>query len=515
MHVGSSCRFHLPYKETKMATRIIAFAALLLTLLLAHTAQAQSEQAKLIASDAAVYDRFGTAVTIEGTTLLVGSPYDDVGNCFVDCGSVYVFTGSGSNWSEQAHLTAADASRSDYFGFALDLAGDTAVIGAFGADCSEGFDCGAAYIFTHSDTGWTQQAKVIASDAAYATFFGSAVAIDGDTILVGAPGSDCAAGEDCGAVYVFTRTDSGWVEQAKLTAANAAGSDFFGSAIALDGTTIVVGAYGVNCAAGTECGAAYLFTGSGSNWSEQGQLVASDVTVDDQFGSAVAIEGGTAVVGARGSGCCGAAYVFTGSGASWSQQAKLTAADTTGDDYLGVSVALSGDTIVVGASRHDCPAGSNCGAAYLFSGAGWNEQTKLTAADPDGEGELGAAVAIDEAAVVVGAPGTTCAAGPACGAVYLFSDADPGSSQEAIAAIASDVQTLIDAGALHPGQGNALLNKLNQAITKLDQGHPQTAANQLQAFINQVNAFIAAGLLAPAEGQPLIEAANEVIASLP
>jgi hypothetical protein len=399
----------------------------------------------------------------------------------------------------------------------VDVVGDTAVIGAFGADCSEGFDCGAVYIFTRSETGWVQQAKLTASDAAGSDFFGSAIAIDGETIIVGAAGVDCPPAEDCGAAYIFTHNETGWSQQAKLTATDGTWSDFFGSAVAIEGDTAIVGAYGVNCADGTtECGAAYLFTRTGSEWSQQARLAAASPAADDMFGWAVDIEAETAIIGAPGDDCCGAAYIFTGSGSNWSQQARLTAADGAVDDQFGTTVAIEGDTVVVGAPGSGCAAGAACGASYLFTGnaANWDQHAKLTAGDATADDRFGTAVAFAGDMVVVGAPGAWCVAGPTCGAAYVFTLNDEGTSQQAIASIVADVQSLVDSGALNQGQASGLINKLNQAIARLDQAKPELARNRLQAFVQQVNAFVAAGVLTAAEGQPLIDAAGEVIASL-
>jgi hypothetical protein len=212
---------------------------------------------------------------------------------------------------------------------------------------------GAAYVFTRSGSTWTQQAKLTASDAAASDSFGFSVAIAGSTAAVGAVGSN-----HTGAAYVFTRSGSTWTQQAKLTASGGIAGDEFGYSVALSGSTAVVGA--INNNAGT--GAAYVFTRSGSTWTQQAKLTASDGAASDFFGYSVAIVTTTAVVGAPDNLGTGAAYIFTGSGSTWTQQAKLTVSGSPANDFFGQSVSLSGTTAVVGAYGRK----TFTGAAYVF-----------------------------------------------------------------------------------------------------------------------------------------------------
>jgi hypothetical protein len=165
-----------------------------------------------------------------------------------------------------------------------------------------------------------------------------------------------------GAAYVFTRSGTTWSQQATLTASDAATNDTFGSSVALSGDTALVGAPGKN----SSTGAAYVFIRNGTAWSQQANLTASDAATNDNFGASVALSGDTALVGAfNKNGSIGAAYVFTRSGTAWSQQANLTASDAVGGDRFGFSVSLSADTALVGAFYKN----SVTGAAYVFIGA--------------------------------------------------------------------------------------------------------------------------------------------------
>src|SRR6266498_3365366 len=212
----------------------------------------------------------------------------------------------------------------------------------------------------------SQEAKLTAGDAASGDQFGAAVGISGETAVVGAPVGDTAAGPNAGSAYVFVRSGTSWSQQAMLTASDAAVFDLFGRALAVSGDTAVIGAPSDDTDAGPNAGSAYVFVRSGTSWSQQAKLTASDAAASDTFGDAVGISGDTAVVGAQfGDTIAGSAYVFVRSGTSWSQQAKLTASDAAAFAFFGAAVAISGDTVVVGALADDTDAGSNAGSAYV------------------------------------------------------------------------------------------------------------------------------------------------------
>ena len=215
--------------------------------------------------------------------------------------------------------------------------------------------------------------KLTASDAAVEDYFGRSVAIDGDTVIIGATGAGTG-----GAVYVFRTTDGGatYAQVAKLTASDAAAEDWFGYSVAIAGTTVVVGAY-KDDDAGSESGSVYIFrtNDGGASYSQLAKLTASDAATGDSFGVSVAIAGNTFVIGSSydddGGTSTGSAYVFRTSdgGATYGQVAKLTASDAASFDYFGCSVAIAGATIVVGAYQDD-DGGDLSGSAYLFSEAG-------------------------------------------------------------------------------------------------------------------------------------------------
>jgi len=251
-------------------------------------------------------------------------------------GAVYIFTRSGSTWTQQAKIQASDKEASDQFGTSAAIDGDTVIVGASGEDTG-GSSAGAAYIFTRSGSTWTQQAKIQASDIQAGDQFGKSVAIDGDTIVVSAPNEDTGA-SNAGSLYVFTGSGSTWTQQAKIQASDKESSDRLGElsrSVAIDGDTIV-----------------YIFTRSGSTWTQQAKIQASDIQAGDGFGYNTAIEGDVVVVGALTTPAgavddAGAAYIFTRSGSTWTQQKKLQATNPVQSGYF-TKVAISGESIIVG-----------------------------------------------------------------------------------------------------------------------------------------------------------------------
>ena len=352
-------------------------------------------------------DTFGTAVSLDGGTLVVGAPRDDVAG--VDAGAAYVFTRSGAAWALQQKLTPAGLGPDDRFGFAVGLRGDTLVVGAPQHDAGAMADAGAVYVFTRSGSTWTLQQTLAAADAAAGDYFGNAVSLGAGTLVVGAEGDDTTAGTDAGSAYVFVHNGSSWTPQQKLTAADAAGGDQFGHAVAYDAETAVIGAFRDDRFASSDAGSAYVFVRSGATWSEQQHLTAPAPSSAALFGSAVAVRGEQAVVAAEGSDAgfvprAGTVYTFTRSGSAWSQPQQLAAPAPASYDRFGRAVAIGEDLLVVGADLRDAAAGENAGAAYVFafSGGVWTQHQQLTGSGPYVGDTFGAAVAINGVTVVAG-----------------------------------------------------------------------------------------------------------------
>jgi hypothetical protein len=352
---------------------------------------------KLIPTDRTDAVNFGFSVSLsqDGTIALVGSNLHNGGGG-TGFGAAYVFVRLDDGWTQQAKLQAADMEAGDYFGNSVSLSqdGTIALIGAPYEDTG-GSSAGAAYIFTRSGSTWTQQAKIQAGDKQASDFFGFAVSLSGDggTALVGAHNED-TGGTDAGATYVFVASGGTWTQQAKIQAGDKQANDLFGYAVSLsdNGGTALVGAHGEDTGA-AEAGSAYVFVRSGSTWTEQAKIQTGDKQVNDRFGYAVSLsgDGGTAAIGAFNEDPdnltdAGSAYIFVRSGSTWTEQAKLVASDRKAGDLFASSVAISdnGNTVLVSAPQQDLPGGlSNAGAAYVYtrSGTTWTQVNKLQASD--------------------------------------------------------------------------------------------------------------------------------------
>ena len=372
-----------------------------------------TQKYKLKTNDAVEDDGFGTSVAFDGSTIVVGAPFDDVKK-----GATYLFVEPDDGWdnpsgtgtvdlTETAKLTAPNAAAADEFGNSVAVDGDTVVVGAYGRDVSTG----VAYVFTKPGTDansdgsidWKDWASLSADGkvaltanltidgAASGDEFGNSVAIDANTIVVGASGDDGDALEFTGSAFVFVMPGSGgWVSTstaAKLTASTRGDNDYFGRSAAIDGDTIVVGAdEAENTVDGSQVktGSAYVFTKPGTGWAtdtETAKLTASDSVVTDKFGYAVALDGDTVVVGAYGNDSSrGSAYVFTKPASGWddgTETAKLTPSDGRQTHKFGSSVAIDGDTVVVGAENKDA---NDVKAAYVFDIVDWEDIAEGSAA---------------------------------------------------------------------------------------------------------------------------------------
>lgn len=402
----------------------------------------EAQVAKLTADDGMSADLFGTSVAVSGDMAIVGAVYADVDGHSAQ-GAAYVFyrdRGGPGAWGQVTKLTADDGMAVDLFGQSISVSGDVAVVGAVGADVGGNSDQGAAYVFYRDRNGpdaWGQVAKLTASDGAAGDNFGVSVSVSGDTAVVGAYWATVGGHEYRGAAYVFDRDQGGtdtWGQVFKLTAADGAEGDEFGTSVSLSGDTALVGAPYADAGVGMEDqGAAYVFyrnPGVPEAWDEVARLTSSDGTGGYWFGSGVSVSGDTAVVGAPNADVGssigqGAAYVFyrDRDGAdAWGQVAKLTAADGAAGDSLGYSVSVSGHTAVAGAHRAGI---DSTGAAYVFrrdqAGAdAWGQVTKLAAADGASQDWFGYSVSVDQDTAVVGAYHAEIAGNSAQGAAYVY-----------------------------------------------------------------------------------------------
>jgi hypothetical protein len=388
------------------------------------------------ASNPDVADLFGTGVALSGDTLAVGAHEEDsaargIGGDQSDdsaegAGAVYVFRRIGTTWQQEAYIKPSNTDPGDFFGSSVALSGDTLAVGSLEEDSAatgvngdqndnSAIAPGAVFVFQRTGTTWQQEAYLKASNTGDLDAFGKGLALSGDTLAVGAPGEDSAAtgvngnqnsnaAADSGAVYVFRRTGTSWAQEAYLKASNTNAQDDFGGSVALSGDTLAVGAIG-------EASAATGING-------------------DQTSNAA--------------GASGAAYVFRRTGTSWAQEAYVKASNTESSDFFGVSVAISGDTLAVGAEDEDAfttgingnqasNAAANSGAVYVFrrTGTSWAQEAYVKASNTNSNDRFGVRVALAGDLLAVGARGEASAAtgvngnqadnsDPSSGAAYVF-----------------------------------------------------------------------------------------------
>ncbi|RYZ50786.1 MAG: hypothetical protein EOP49_13245, partial [Sphingobacteriales bacterium] len=366
-----------------------------------------NESGQVTSGDGLAQDLFGYSVSTHGDYTIIGAPYANIGAA-ADRGAAYVFFRNGNAWLQQAKLVAADGAANDNFGIAVSINGNYAIIGA-PYDNTTGIQQGSAYIFMRSGTTWTQQAKITASDMGAYYSFGGSVSINGDYVVVGSAGAD-GAGLTQGAAYVFVRSGSTWSQQAKLTASDGLTEDYFGVSVAISGNYAIIGANGDDVGANVDQGSAYIFMRNGSSWAQQAKVVGSSAGGADAFGTSVAMDGDYAIVGAPwndvgGNADQGAAYVFLRNGTNWAQQARLLAADGATDDFFGYSASIQGNYALVGSHKDNIGAISDQGSAYLFNrnGSTWAQQLKITASDGTTSDELGLSVSIGSQYAVIAA----------------------------------------------------------------------------------------------------------------
>ncbi len=358
---------------------------------------------KLTASDGASYDHFGYIVSIDGDYAVISAYWDDDNG--YNSGSAYIFHKSGTTWTEQAKLTASDGASEDFFGISVSISGDYAVIGAY-CDDDNGYNSGSVYIFHRNGTTWTQQAKLTASDGAFEDYFGISVSISGDYALIAANRDD-DNGYNSGSAYIFHRNGTTWTQQAKVTASDGADHDHFGYPVSISGDYALIGSNGDDDN-GYNSGSAYIFHRSGTTWTQQANLTASDGSAEDYFSISVSISGDYAAIGAYwdddNGAESGSAYIFHRNGTTWTQQAKIIASDGAAEDGFGRSVSINGNNALIGAYL-DNDNGELSGSAYLFyrSGIIWMEHSKITASDGATDDYFGMSTSIDGDYAMIGA----------------------------------------------------------------------------------------------------------------
>ena len=342
-------------------------------------------------------DRFGSALAVQGDTIVVGAPQDEAAGEAKNSGAVYVFKrneGGADNWGMAQRIASSDSGLGDQFGSSVAIDGDAVVIGARIADGEKKKNTGAVYVFSDDGTEYVQEAILQDAESLRNDQFGYVVDIYGDFVIVGAPFTDGDSGADTGTAYIYKKTPDGTWElkkqiEAPDTEGDVSGGDRFAHAVGIHGGIAVVGAYGEEDGrADLSSGAAYIFrkgTGDGG-WGQVARLRPDDIAIRDHFGYDVDISADRIVVGSRlktsetGTVKAGAAYVFEREGTTdtWNQIDKLEAFDSKAKDYAGSAVAISGTYSAVGAQFSDT-LGGNSGTAYIFH---TNDSSPLLAAAP-------------------------------------------------------------------------------------------------------------------------------------
>jgi hypothetical protein len=385
------------------------------------------------ASNSEAGDQFGISLALDGDTLVVGALYEDSGsggvngdqasNAAADSGAAYVFVNKAGSWVQQAYLKGGDSpSESDFFGTGVAISGDTIVVGAMRGNLFNPLDVsnrnGTAYVFVRNGEVWSQQAQLTAKDAAPADIFGFSVAIQKDTVVIGAPEESSVASQS-GAAYIFTRSGTSWMQTGKVKAKTPVEASLFGCAVALDKDTLVVGAQHDPTVA-PHGGSASVFVRQGSTWTEQQHLSATKPSAQGSFGYSVALRGDTIAVGSPRADIVaspsGEVYVFDRVGQAWTLSATLAATVPRESDFFGSRVALSDSALLIGANGDASGArgvggdptrtdGVNSGAAYLYARQGkmWIPSAYIKSANSDPGDDFGYYVALSDQMVVISA----------------------------------------------------------------------------------------------------------------
>lgn len=438
---GRQLPIRLELEGSRLRLRVDDSGAIYPLAVLADVTQLQ----KLIQPTALAGENAGWSVAIDGDTAVVGARFADT-PFTADAGKAYLFQrdqGGPDNWGLVKELIASDPQQGANFGVSVAISGDFIAVGANNFDDFLVPDSGRAYLFARNQGGldnWGQIKMFTNATPLTTDLFGWSVALDGDTLVISALLKDQPFLIDAGEVYVHQKDEGGfdnWGLVATLQAPTPAPFDGFGHDVAIDGDTLVVGTYLDDVDSIIDAGAAYIFErdqGGPDAWGLVTAIKANDGETSDRFGDSVAIDGDTIVVGAdfdNVSGTdSGSAYVFErnlGGANFWGQAVKLVATDQTESDYFGWAVAIEGDTILIGAHYDDSPL-VNAGSAYLFGrdqgGPGaWGEIGKFTADVMTAGDDFGIAVDLSGGTLLVGAD-LDDDVFPGAGAAYVFDLAD-------------------------------------------------------------------------------------------
>lgn len=425
-------------------------------------------------------DEYGASVSVSVDRIAVGAPESG----FDGPGSVYIYRDNGLTWTLEGDLSALGGAADDEFGRAVSLSGTSVLIGAPGRD-EAGSESGAAYVYVFDGAAWALQQKLLASGGAAGDRFGAALAHESNTALIGAPLDDFGGGGDRGSVHAFSRSGAVWGAGTVITASDAANGDGFGSAIGLSGDRAVFAAPFSN-QRGTDSGSVYVYSRSGGIWSFSQEITAADTAAFDRFGASVAVSLDNIVIGAPDNdddgASSGSVYFFRLSGANFVEAYEHNASDAAAGDGLGEAVAVFPGTIVAGAPFALVGAASDAGKGYFldyFDSASlgdfvWNDLDGDGIQDAGEGGVNNVTVRLfDDGGILVDTT-TTNGSG-----IYTFGDLFPGSYFIEVINPAGSVFSPRDQGGddtrdsdVDPATGRSALLLVNEgdAITRIDAG---------------------------------------------
>ncbi len=376
---------------------------------------------ELLPSDLWEFDSFAHSASIDGDLAVVGAPdHRPQSSTSASPGAVYVYAWNGSAWAQDAELGPSDQSYYESLGYSVSLSGTTLIAGAYNDNSA-----GSASIYVRGSAGWTVQQEMTPPPGEAGQFYGYAVAVSGETAAIVWAGD--ARGTETygvGSVFVWVRANGAWALQQELVSPNGTSELGFGSGgVAIAGDTLVVGTTYTPAGIDAVASAAYVFTRTNGVWNAGQGLVSLDKAANDGFGGAVAVATDTIVVGApHVLGGDGAAYTFTSKGGIWTEQQELVAADGADGDQFGSAVAVQGDTVLVGAPLH-FDRQAKAGTTYVFqqSGGAWTQTQELKSLEGNAGESFGSSVALSAQNALVGAdtdPYPT--SGVSAGAAYVF-----------------------------------------------------------------------------------------------
>jgi hypothetical protein len=386
----------------------------------AVAARAQCEAASLLADDGEDFDWLGWHVDLDGDLAIVGADGEDEQGAAA--GAAYVFRHDAGAWSQDGKLTALDGDTDDRFGCAVAIDGDLALAGAWGDD-DLGEDCGAAYVFEHDGQAWQQRAKLVPPDLGEDDWFGFAIELQGELAVISSPlDDDRRLNAGAAYVYAYDGASQAWTLLDKLLPDSPNDALNFGTSLDLDRNQLAVGAFR-EVAMGMQPGAVYVFRDDGAGFAQEAYLMAPDPEQFALFGSSVAIQDDTLLVGAEWKDSdavdAGEVYVFRNDGGGWSASGVMHPETpfTNGASY-GCSVAIEGDLAVVGAYA-DLPAGSGAAYAFTWDGVAWNESARIAPSAIGASDEFAHQVALDGRRLLAGAPYAD-ALGTNAGQAWIF-----------------------------------------------------------------------------------------------